>query len=400
MQLLSDNPTAYKILRLCKQPQPISRVAKLIHCPSCEKYCKSVCSAAYHRTYRLINKLTSSNFLSKQVYNKKCFYLVTTAAGLDLLSSAAKLKPRKTHPAAMPIRATIERKKAIQLLQEFKLLNKDLRNRIDDLFDEYIELCEQKVIILRKKDSVYSDPTTDDKFKILEYKTRFTDNTRKNERIKEYKKIFDSIPPQYKKAVHLVLTTDPKRFKNLYEANKHFVKALNRFFSRLRKIFRERPLYIAVYEFTKSGLLHAHIILFGRPFLLPKRQITKIWEQCGQGSYNYIYSLKRTSRGWIYARERPKGTKKGTTADDYLKKYLLKALHDENAMSMYWATNKRFYSFSLRLKTWKTPIKLSSSLYEFFMSCFIWDIPYAVLFELSVFSSQEETFWLREKDVS
>jgi hypothetical protein len=119
--------------------------------------------------------------------------------------------------------------------------------------------------------------------------------------------------------------------------------------------------------------------------LLPKRQITKIWEQCGQGSYNYVYSLKRTEKGWVYSRERPKKVKKGTTADDYLKKYLLKAQYDENSMSMYWATNKRFYSFSLRLKTWKTPKKPATRLYKFLMTCFEWDIPY-VLFEIEHFN--------------
>jgi hypothetical protein len=379
MQLSSDNPTAYKILRLCKQPQPLIKVAKLIHCTKCEKSCKTICTAAYHRTYRLINKLISSNFLTKQKYNNKTFFVVTTPAGLDLLSSAANLKPRKDIHAAVPIRATIERKKAIQLLQSFKLLNTDLRAEIDNLFDEYIELCNQKVIILHLLNSENFSDLKNPEYLILKYLTRFTDNTRKKQSIEQYERIFESIPPQYKKAVHLVLTTNPKLFRNLYEANRHFVIALNRFFSRLRKIFRERPLYIAVYEFTKTGLLHAHIILFGRPFLLPKRKITQIWQACGQGSYNYVYSLKRTSSGWVYARERPKKLKKGTTADDYLKKYLLKAQYDENSMSMYWATNKRFYSFSLRLKTWKTPKKPATSLYKFFMSCFEWDIPYAVL---------------------
>ena len=149
---------------------------------------------------------------------------------------------------------------------------------------------------------------------------------------------------RHKKAVHLTVTTDPNRFYSLYAANRHFQKAFNRFMSFLTRKLGKRPEYITAYEFTKSGLLHAHILLFGLSWLSHKHAISEDWNRCGQGSITYIYSVRNDNGRWVYARGKPTDFKKDKTAADYLKKYLLKSIDDPKEAMLYWVLNKRFFS--------------------------------------------------------
>lgn len=360
----------YQILRLGKRGTTIHQISSLIF--------KNNKKSTYYKVYRRIKLLESHNLIKPLDIHSKPRIYVTTQEALDLLTAGAKLKPCAKTSNSIPIRARPERLSAIKLLKSCKMLNQDTRELINEKFDEYLDFCEQLKIVLRKNPTLeYALPNLPD-FKVLNYSTRFTDPTKIKYQIWQYHKIFESIPPQYNKAVHLVLTTDPKRFRNLWEANRHFSVALNRFLSYLKKRLGERPLYVCAYEFTKTGLLHAHIIIFGRGFLLPKHIITAEWERCGQGSYNYIYSLTRNGNSWNYTRKRPKDLKKGDSADDYIKKYLVKALYDEEAASMYWAFNKRFYTFSYRLKDWKQQHLPPSGIWQFFGSFPEWDLPHAI----------------------
>lgn len=349
---------------------------------------------------------------------------MTTPNSFDLFKT---LSQNSNQAQNSKFRLRKERQIAIKMLTQYKMLNKTQRSALNSKFEEYIEDIGDRIILLRKKDSLGKKnfELNHEDFKSMDYKTRFTDESKIKAQVWQYHKLWEVIPSNYNKAVHLVLTTDPKRFNSVLEANKHFGRAFNRFMSYLTKYFRprdpagkyikgskgERPLYLCVNEFTwgspycrehdrplegkkkrfcpdcqavldsedkierYGGLLHAHIIIFGRGYLMPKDKITAEWERCGQGSYNYVYSLKRNQGAWEYSRGKPKDLKKEESVEDYLKKYLVKGLFDVKTQSLYWAFNKRFYSFAYRLKKWSLSVPRGSGEWVFFGSFYDFSLP-------------------------
>ncbi|MCR6668635.1 MAG: hypothetical protein NDF51_01405, partial [archaeon YNP-WB-040] len=183
--------------------------------------------------------------------------------------------PRKIRP---------EREKAIDVARSVNQLTDLEKVTVRDLFLDYINDVRSRRIILVNRFKT-NDPTQ--LLKILPYKTRFTSKAYKRRMLAHYNKIWMKASNDFKWGVFLTLTTDPKKFKSLWQSWRHFHVALNRFFSYLRKYSGARPIYLCAYEFTDSGLLHAHIVLFGLKFLLPKKAITYLWERCGQGTINY-----------------------------------------------------------------------------------------------------------------
>lgn len=156
---------------------------------------------------------------------------------------------------------------------------------------------------------------------------------------------------------------DPDGFRNLWEADRSFGPAWNRFMSYLRKRNEgKRPRYLAAFEFTESGLLHIHVLIFLK-YLLPNDQISLEWRRCGQGEITYIYSLRNTidrstgRREWRWNSQSRPADAKGMSGGDYLKKYIRKcalAMLDSytspaDIQSMYWALNKRMFTCSRSL---------------------------------------------------
>ena len=156
---------------------------------------------------------------------------------------------------------------------------------------------------------------------------------------------------------------DPDGFQNLWEADRSFSPAWNRFMSYLKKKNNgKRPQYLAAFEFTESGLLHIHVLIF-LEYLLPNDQISLEWRRCGQGEITYIYALKNVfnpqtkQREWRWNSHSRPTDAKGMSGGDYLKKYIKKcalALMDSytspaDTHSMYWALNKRMHTCSRSL---------------------------------------------------
>lgn len=156
---------------------------------------------------------------------------------------------------------------------------------------------------------------------------------------------------------------DPNGFENLWEADRSFSPAWNRFMSYLKKKNNgKRPQYLAAFEFTESGLLHIHVLIF-LEYLLPNDQISLEWRRCGQGEITYIYALKNVfnpqtkQREWRWNSHSRPTDAKGMSGGDYLKKYIKKcalALMDSytspaDTHSMYWALNKRMHTCSRSL---------------------------------------------------
>ncbi len=263
------------------------------------------------------------------------------------------------------------------------MLNPELPPKLWDIdakYEEYTEEIRDRSIIFRPVDRSKNDVLQ------LPYRTRFTDHHRKLAALTEFEQAWEKATLNYQAAVFLTLTTAPPRggHRSLWHVNRHFGKAWNRYTALLgkrtylselknlqtagyspeeiEKLIDEkelgkgkRPIYIAVYEFQKNGLLHAHIVIFGRRYLERKDRISSDWQRCGQGTTVDICSLKNDRGVWNWRKEKPKDAE-GKKPEAYLKKYLKKALFGSEGFSLYWSVNKRFHSMSRRLRTPKEKI--------------------------------------------
>jgi len=355
---------------------PFSVIYKsFLKSPTTPAALKKTPQAAYFRLYRALKQLVSEGIFHVDKRAGNLIWVVGGSRALDLFKQAQnsnRAKQDKKNPSAYPMKARPERIEGVKIAKSIHTLPEQLKEKIANLFQEYLDDIAERVNILK---AIYQENEFGPPFLYIPYETRFNSKQKKARLISQYEEIIENSLAMYETAVHLVLTTDPKRFNSLWEANRHFSKALNRFLSFLKKHLKERPKYLAVYEFTKTGLLHAHILIFGVGWLLPHHQITEEWEKCGQGSYNYIYKLKATPQGWQYARQRPRKTNAGQTADDYLKKYLLKSQYDESSLFLYWVFNKRYYTNSRALMPDKPPRSRPIVRYEFIGSFYALVIP-------------------------
>ena len=349
-------------------------------------------SAALKRTQRHLAKLRAAGLVVVVNPSEKPFLWRSTRRALDLFSSARNSNSVQKSPFDIPVRCAEERKASIKLIQSIPQVSKDIQEKCVDNFEDYLLDIGDKEILMVREILASNNEVQYTELLHIPYQTRWNNPEHHRKNLFIYHQIWDNATLKYKRAVHLVLTTDPKRFKNLWEANRHFSKAFNRFLSYLQKHFHGRPRYLAAYEYTRSGLMHAHIILFGRPYLLPHEIITKQWERCNQGSYNYIYSLINNNGNWNYARKKPKEVKEGETPRDYLKKYLVKSQEHPELNYLYWVFNKRFFTYSRSLYTDPWPRAPSLGIYHFLMTCYTWEEP-DVIVEMDNFHKAKPPPW-------
>lgn len=313
---------------------------------------------AYHRIYRRLQKLADGGIIDLGkgpdglVYARptnRLFYLIRREQNSNSINGGNQ----KRSVYAWPKKCRPERIDAIRVLNTWKMLSPEAREEIGEHFDSYMSDVKDRRLVLGSE----SNP---EDLLVLPYLTRFNNYPKKVEASKKYDAIFEKSREYYTDAIFLTLTTDPGRFTSLWHANRHFSVALNRFFSYLKKRLGFRLPYICCFEFTpardkdgqpkRSGLLHAHMILFGRRWLMTTGEISREWDRCGQGIIVKPMALRNDPQhGWLWTRAKPEDCA-GRDPQQYLKKYLVKALKDGEGFDLYWAFNKRFFTWSRRLK--------------------------------------------------
>jgi len=309
--------------------------------------------------------------------------------------AASQLRfPRRAHWArAQAFRILVRRRQLT--IYDWVLLNR--------LFNAYLDDTGHRVIILFDE---YEGKTL-----WLGYRHRFTKSGLKK-LIRKFNSVFDKAN-KYKYGIWLTLTVDPKKYRNVIEMRYELQKAWNRFMSYIRKKYGTRSPYLRVIEFTKTGLVHYHVLLLGVRRLLPrdyiearlssgriiwassreelkerlkkmnidinkvkiiyhKESFVKMLEQWGFGKINYMYLVVNRNGKWIpkklFEAQQAKGDIKADGAGlpsnlrSYLKKYLTKAFQDLdmdsmtveidkiNPISLYWALNSRFFTYSKTIK--------------------------------------------------
>jgi len=258
---------------------------------------------------------------------------------------------------------------------------------VQDAYTDYLEHINDQEIIVYDQDNP-------DRFLLFPYRTRFNDTGRALSNLDNYDAKFNEAEQYYDTAVFLTLTTDPAMHKTLWHANRYMSVAWNRFMSLVQKReliarkeeltyakqqelkragwrepqirqhirsrdFRHwlddqtagssyRPRYISVAEFQQNGLIHLHVLIFGKQWLSHKNQLAADWERCGQGRIVDVCAVRRSKDGWTWSNpnSRPRDAKPGEDARNYLRKYLNKAIFDKKGFELYFACNRRFFTAS------------------------------------------------------
>jgi hypothetical protein len=263
-------------------------------------------------------------------------------------------KTKKIDPYAIPRNASGERLEAIKMtIGTRQKMAPAMRADLAELFVKYNTRVTEKIVTLLDIGTKELIGT--------EYSTRFNDLRKSVTNLDKFDAVYKNSLEICKKASFLTLTTDPKLFKNIWEANRHLGEAWNKFLSWLKKKNEDkRPKYLVAYEYTQKGFIHLHAIIFMER-LADYKEISKQWQRCGQGQIIYVYNLyrKKVSGEWTWQwygdRRPPKATAHG--AGEYIKKYLKKAAlagtekYEREGMvqSLYWTFNKRFWTCSRSL---------------------------------------------------
>jgi len=233
--------------------------------------------------------------------------------------------------------------------QELLFNYKDIEPLLDDIYKysiNYIHETEDKVIVLSKGSE----------FLLIPYITRFNEAYIKRKR-KFFKKLSYKLKNVIGRHTFLTITYDPKNITSLQDMIYNFRKNLTKFLDLLKKKYH----YLAVfktYEFTYSGLIHAHILLFNVKYI-EKEWLTETLKLCGLGKIKKIKEFK------------------GITEDslNYFFKYFSKSFNSRNYLTeknpsliLSWALNLRTYSLSSSLyrllESFKTSIEREGFIYE------------------------------------
>lgn len=302
------------------------------------------------RLWSRVESLAQQGIIDLAKLEYSMFQFRLTNYGLNLIQRQQNSNSSDSAPIglyALPKRATAERLRALRLTMRHHMIPSLERGQVAELFTGYLDEIEDKQVILTYE-STKKDP--DAPLIFLPYRTRFTSLERKKANLATYEAIWKQSLHDYRTAVFVTLTTDPKMHVSAYHANKHFQKALNRFMSFLTKKHERRPEYLNVHEFQKNGLLHSHIVIFGLDYLMDFRRLSQVWQRCGQGRIVHIYGLRNIGDRWAWSRAKPKDAPKGKSVDAYLKKYLKKALFESKELELYWTFQKRFFTYSRSLR--------------------------------------------------
>ncbi|MEM0054420.1 MAG: hypothetical protein QXL89_09575, partial [Nitrososphaeria archaeon] len=330
----------------------------------------------YMRLYRTLKQLSNVAAIELKKADGLIWITIRKPHLIDLISREAHAKLKLcdfTQKVEGMKRIRYERREALKIVQNVNCLTDLDVEELNDLFNSYVDdINDRRIILLAKDPNIPPEKA----ILLLPYETRFNSKRKKKIQIAKYTQIWRKATANFKDAVFLTLTSDPKRFPNLLAMWMHFQVAWNRFITYIRKIVGIKPIYLCVYEFTEKGFLHAHVIFFGIKFLLKKGLITRVWERCQQGTINYVYALKNADGKWVWKKEKPEKAQGDITVDKYLIKYIKKALTSNDSQVLYWVSNKRYYSYSIKFFRLKYAGKRRLGLFKFFGSYRIFDLPY------------------------
>ena len=276
--------------------------------------------------------------------------------------------------------------KAMCFLQKCKTLDEKKRDYLHSYFNDYLVEVGRKVLVFEDLES--------GEWLVKPYRHRFLQSEIKKKR-RQFSQIWDALSSGAKEGVFLTITHDPRDVKDLLSHYKSANIKFNRFMSWITKKVGFRPNYLKVVEFHESGLVHFHVVLFGIKRLADKfSELTPELEKIGFGKINFLYSIRKIENGdwvWIKApsdakRRSPKG---------YLLKYFNKSTSSyQKDLALFFASNLRFFSYSIRVLKKKEKSFVVEVRFVFIGSFFILDLPDFLVDEVQKFLAKEDVKWL------
>lgn len=293
----------------------------------------------YMRAYRFIRRNPELFHVEKV---EGILNIAPTSRTIDLIKAGAKFKNCKNSIYRLPQSAKPQRIDAVKCTLMCQMATPTIKEQIEGYFQDYISFINRSWLFFKEHNADIEESP----IYALPYFTRFNDERRLAAALAGMETAFSRANSMFKVGVFLTLTTDPKRFKSLWHANRHMMKAWNRFMSRIQYLIGFRPKYICAAEYTKETMLcHLHILIFGISGITSHEKITEIWEDCGQGSINWEYTIVRRGNSWQWW-NKPPDFAEGQSPEQYLKKYLKKAFYDDTEIIPFWVFNKRFWTGS------------------------------------------------------
>jgi len=302
---------------------------------------------AYMRLYRFFRSLAKEDLIEIRKADGLIWVKAKPNKAVDLIFYARKIQTHKTHKRINEYRFTAQ-----EYVEHKHRLNKTDWEFIYDLFLMYLEDTSRRILVFRSLD--------DDEIFIKPYSHRFQEGYFKKVK-RKLKLIFENASMRYKEGVFLTLTMDPKTYDSIYDASRLVSISWNRFMSWLHKRVGFRPRYVAVLEWQDFGNPHLHVVLFGVSRIEDHWRLTEYLKGIGFGEIHWEYQIVNNGGSWVW--RNPKAKPKGSTSYsvfNYLKKYLSKIFYglsndslevsiSEMKISLYFATNKRFFTYSREL---------------------------------------------------
>ena len=335
-------------------------------------------TALYHRIRRLLLSWEENGLVRLEKVDGLVF---AQPLRVDLIFCIANFKPSSSRRPLHPLR-----REAIKLLKSTKEMEEYDWLELGYFFEEYLDDVNSKIIVLKSVE--------EGSYLLLPYRHRF-----KPARLKllkrKYEEVWSKLEANHKIGIFLTLTVDPKDYDSLLEIAREVPKAFNRLKAWIRKRLKFNPPHVAVYEFQDNGRLHLHVILFGVSRIADKKtELTPELERIGFGKISYIYKIVKKGGRWAWTKGRPRDA--NLNPKDYLMKYLVKAIRmpkmpevitfpkpelkvDDLKLAMYWATGKRFFTYSIRIGREERAVKVKVRFFEFIGVFSVLNVPDHVL---------------------
>lgn len=395
---------------------------------------RTLFSKVYYAVYRLVKELYAKGILEVRTFNgiyvrinSTLFYymnkeITLKAYRIERAGGGYILKPSTTSPTQVDLiplygkilsiqnsiggfvppesngsrRIHWARKGALEFIKDKHLLTESDFKRLFYYFIDYLDDVNSRVILVLTGLDEDLDNVEDKSLLFLPYRHRFTKRElrRAERKLEAILQALGSLGI----GVFLTLTLDPKAYSSIEEAKRRLQESWDKFNRDYLKRKFPQARYVRVLEFQDSGNPHLHVLIAGVDRIGDHYELTNILPRYGFGSIHFEYQVVFKDGKWVWKnpRVKPRYSRGCNTLNDYLMKYLSKAVKSfevvyeavyENEVdklkpklrvqgykfALYWVLNVRFFTYSRGI----LPPEKRSRKYNFvvFIKQFYYDDP-------------------------